>query len=223
FSALIICALFILSAWILWPRDKEKETQTENKTQAQVDPSNKPETITPVVEKTQPVELSSTNKSSRPLKRSSVEKKPQRELENIPLTGNLFVTCLPWAQVLVNGDSLDTTPLKHAIELPAGKHVVVLRNPNYETVQRTVEIKAGETFDLNIKMQPAFGHLMLQALPWAHIYIDDKYYETTPLQNELVIPAGRHVFRLENPGFPAIHDTLIIESGRAYEKRYEFR
>ncbi|KAA3657540.1 MAG: serine/threonine protein kinase, partial [Calditrichaeota bacterium] len=50
FSALIICALFILSAWILWPRDKEKETQTENKTQAQVDPSNKPETITPVVE-----------------------------------------------------------------------------------------------------------------------------------------------------------------------------
>lgn len=180
------------------------------------------ELIESPVEKKQESEYLYDDKTNEPSKKVSTISKPLPNHKIEPSPGSLFITCVPWATLLVNGDSLDTTPLKHAIKLPVGTHEVMLKNPNYETVRRMVDIKAGETLNLNFKLQPAFSQLMIQVMPWANIYINDKFQDTTPLQNALALPAGRHFLRLENPGFVAIHDTLVIESGKAYDKRYEF-
>jgi serine/threonine-protein kinase len=59
-------------------------------------------------------------------------------------TGLLQIGVRPWARVIVDGREVGTTPLDR-IPLPAGRHVVGLRHPAYEAVEKEVLITAGET------------------------------------------------------------------------------
>jgi hypothetical protein len=59
-------------------------------------------------------------------------------------TGMLQIGVRPWAEVAVDGREVGTTPLDR-IPLGAGRHVVKLRHPAYEPVERVVVVIAGET------------------------------------------------------------------------------
>jgi serine/threonine protein kinase len=59
-------------------------------------------------------------------------------------TGLLQIGVRPWAQVSVDGREVGTTPLDK-IPLPAGRHVVRLRHPAYQAMEREVVITEGET------------------------------------------------------------------------------
>ena len=58
--------------------------------------------------------------------------------------GYLHVLAHPWARVEVDGSVLGTTPFAEPLALPPGKHTVVLTNPYFEPVKRTVTIARGE-------------------------------------------------------------------------------
>ena len=59
--------------------------------------------------------------------------------------GYLQVEVRPWADVFVDGQHLDTTPLQFPIALSPGQHLVELKNPYYETVRRMVTISSNDT------------------------------------------------------------------------------
>lgn len=61
-----------------------------------------------------------------------------------PDSGALFIHCSPWAAVTVGGAVVGTTPLEKPLALPAGRHVVTLKNSFCEPLVDTVEIVAGE-------------------------------------------------------------------------------
>ncbi|MDZ7261458.1 MAG: protein kinase [candidate division KSB1 bacterium] len=60
--------------------------------------------------------------------------------------------------------------------------------------------------------QSSFLQILTQ--PWAKVYIDNQYYDTTPLDSLLRVAPGRHEIKLINPGFPMYSETMILESGQ---------
>jgi serine/threonine-protein kinase len=65
----------------------------------------------------------------------------------------LRVVADPWADVIVDGKRVDTTPFARAIPLMAGTHYVRLEHPNAPTERRTVTMVPGETVLLDVKMR----------------------------------------------------------------------
>ncbi len=147
-----------------------------------------------------------------------VEKSTVKQAEK----AGLFVICNPWAEIYVDGKKAETTPLNEALKLAAGRHSVQLINPNYKTYSRQVKLNAAETDTLRVTLLPQNGALDLRVHPWAKVYIDNVYYETTPLARPIALTAGKHVLRFENPNFTAIIDTIEIVSGKTVQKRLHF-
>ncbi len=59
----------------------------------------------------------------------------------------------PWAEVFLDGQSIDVTPIGQPIAVPPGKHTFVFKHPNASDEQRSIEVVAGQTILLDIKMQ----------------------------------------------------------------------
>ncbi len=64
-------------------------------------------------------------------------------------TGLLRVVVRPWANVIVDGRPMGTTPLDR-IELAAGTRTVRLEHPLYEPFETKVRVRAGETARLDV-------------------------------------------------------------------------
>jgi len=58
--------------------------------------------------------------------------------------GLLQIAVRPWGEVTVDSVLVGTTPLDK-IPLAAGPHVVRVRHPGYEVLERRVSIQAGQT------------------------------------------------------------------------------
>jgi serine/threonine protein kinase len=75
-------------------------------------------------------------------------------LELLPATpGYLRVVAQPWAQVIVDGETFDTTPFARAIPLVPGTHYVRLEHPQAPPERRTINLGAGETILLDVTMK----------------------------------------------------------------------
>jgi serine/threonine-protein kinase len=69
-----------------------------------------------------------------------------------PNGGSLRVTAAPWAEVYVDGERIDVTPIGRPIALSAGVHQVSFRHPKSPREQRKVDIRPGEVTTLNVLM-----------------------------------------------------------------------
>jgi len=65
--------------------------------------------------------------------------------------GSLRVVAVPWADVMVDGRTVEVGPMRR-ISLAAGPHVVRLLHPDYQPLQRKITIKPGETLTLSIDL-----------------------------------------------------------------------
>jgi len=70
-----------------------------------------------------------------------------------PNAGALRVVATPWAEVNVDGQRIDVTPMARAIPLAAGTHYVTLTHPSATPDKRVVVITAGETTTLEATMK----------------------------------------------------------------------
>jgi serine/threonine protein kinase len=56
----------------------------------------------------------------------------------------------PWAEIFIDGVSYGETPRSKPIILPFGKHTIELRNPDFQTWRKTVELNRGDPpFEVN--------------------------------------------------------------------------
>jgi serine/threonine protein kinase len=81
-----------------------------------------------------------------------------RPLELEPAhAGGLRVVASPWAEVAIDGQRIDVTPIGRAIPLPAGPHYVTLTHPSAPPEKREVTIGEGETTTLDVAMKLGDG------------------------------------------------------------------
>jgi hypothetical protein len=77
-----------------------------------------------------------------------------KPLELVPAAaGGLRVLATPWAEVSVDGQRIDVTPIAHAIPLAAGPHFVILTHPQAPAEKRAITIETGETTTLDVAMR----------------------------------------------------------------------
>ncbi len=73
--------------------------------------------------------------------------------------GYLRVVAEPWAEIIVDGQSILTTPTAMPIALSPGRHFVKFRNPYSVDVDREVRIRTGatEVLDVTLSPRPSLG------------------------------------------------------------------
>jgi serine/threonine-protein kinase len=72
--------------------------------------------------------------------------------------GYLRVVANPWAYVLIDGEQKAVTPFSEPIEVPAGRHRVVLKNDYFADITRELEIPEG-TRESAVQLREDFeGH-----------------------------------------------------------------
>lgn len=133
--------------------------------------------------------------------------------------GGVYVACSPWADVLINGQIKETTPLVQPIMLQPGEYVIELKNPGFASFRRQLRIQAGQIDSLTVNLQPHFGYLNLRVIPWAEVYINGQYYERTPIAKPISLPAGKYELKLTNPNFQTYIDSINIAAGETLSQQ----
>jgi hypothetical protein len=59
--------------------------------------------------------------------------------------GYLQVSVVPWGEIYIDKNFIETTPLKSPVRIEAGKYVLTVKNPFFKEYEQNVEVKSGET------------------------------------------------------------------------------
>jgi len=127
--------------------------------------------------------------------------------------GKLWVGVIPWAAVYVNGDSVGISPMQDTVELEPGTYPVTLRHPEFPAYRTNVEIQSGITSGLRVDLSKESGFLSLAVYPWAKVFVDGEFIDTTPLPEPMVINPGRHLVQLKHPDFADWQTYVNITKG----------
>ncbi|MBK8944147.1 MAG: serine/threonine protein kinase [Ignavibacteriae bacterium] len=58
--------------------------------------------------------------------------------------------------------------------------------------------------------QNIFGELYVKCYPWAKVYLNNKFIETTPLENNINTKSGNYLLTLVHPEYPKFSDSIKI-------------
>ncbi len=68
-------------------------------------------------------------------------------------SASVRVLARPWADVYVDGERVDTTPVGHPIPLSPGRHEILFRHPRAAEEKRVIEVVAGELVTVDVDME----------------------------------------------------------------------
>jgi eukaryotic-like serine/threonine-protein kinase len=66
--------------------------------------------------------------------------------------GHVRVLAHPWAEVSIDGEVIDTTPIGKPIAVAPGRHEVLLRHPRAPDERREIDVIAGQTVVIDVEM-----------------------------------------------------------------------
>lgn len=133
---------------------------------------------------------------------------PSQESLLAPSKGVLTVDAKPWADVSVKGRNYGRTP-QTINDLDVGTHTVRLDNPDYAPVEKRAKVTAKGS----VKVFHEFGgsgRLMINAKPWAHVYLDGDLKGQTPVSFD--VSPGEHVVRIAREGFVEKNETIRVRA-----------
>lgn len=166
------------------------------------------------------------NKLKEPIVDDKKETSRQDENADIDKSlgyGGLFVSSQPWADVYINGDKIETTPLRRAISLPAGNYTLKLVNPNYPPYQpQMVTIKADSVTRLNINLNSTVGFINCATIPWGEIYINGERIGETPLRLKQVNPGLIRIL-IKKQNYKDIDTFYTVRAGDTLKLNYTFK
>lgn len=89
-----------------------------------------------------------------------------------PESARLRVLARPWADVAIDGQRVDVTPIGAPVFVRPGRHVVTFAHPVASTQRRVVELKPGEQQTLDVTLEvpvPVFADEFAAAAPSASV------------------------------------------------------
>ncbi len=134
--------------------------------------------------------------------------KQLKKTEGEEITGELTINAMPWADVYVNGRPYGTTP-KTIEDLKPGTYKVRLENPNFPAWETKVNISQSGAATVSHKFG-GFGKVVVNAVPWANVYLDGTMKGQTPLTIDK-ISAGKHQIKVGRDGYAEFSKTLEIK------------
>ena len=130
----------------------------------------------------------------------------------------LFIQAEPWAHIMINGAIADSMAANFSRRLSTGSHNITLTHPHFSPKVFALQLTSGTADTIFYSFYQQASWLDISVRPWAEIYIDGKYIDSTPLKRPIVVENGQHVLEFKNPYFKtyrqlvqaAIGDTLVI-------------
>ncbi|MEJ5304601.1 MAG: serine/threonine-protein kinase [Ignavibacteria bacterium] len=146
----------------------------------------------------------------------------QTELNTVNSDGELFITCSPWADIYINDEKIETTPLQKPIKLKTGKYQLKLIHPNFPPIDQTIEIQPDKLLKLDFNFYENFGYIEFQIIPWGEVKINNKNYGTSPFQKPVILNPGKQILTFHNPKFGYFIDTIFLQKGETLMYRLNF-
>lgn len=143
------------------------------------------------------------------------------EKEIIYTYGYLKINVMPWADLYIDNEFIDRTPLEDSVKLTTGTHNIRLVHPNRKILEEEVNIKEG-TITLDRELEKAFGFLKIIVKPWGNVFIDDSLVGITPLADTIKLTTGPHRVIIKNPALGEMTDNINIIEKEVLRKYYSF-
>jgi eukaryotic-like serine/threonine-protein kinase len=125
-------------------------------------------------------------------------------------SSSLAVTCIPWAKVFLDSQYIGETPISGTVPIKAGTHTVSFANPQFMPIVKTITAAPGARVTASGNFFENAGYVFITVAPWAEVYIDDQYRDTTPIEKPMAVSAGKRRIRLHNPGFTdAVYEITV--------------
>ena len=148
---------------------------------------------------------------------TSPELKPKTILSNVTNqaavdSGTVMLTSTPWAKVYVDTKFIGETPFGKPLILAAGKHSVLFVHPSFDPIMQTFTVMPFRERMISGNFFDNVGYLNCLASPWAEVYINDQYKDTTPLEKPIMLSPGKYQVRFKNASFQDILREVIVRS-----------
>ncbi len=132
---------------------------------------------------------------------------------------------LEGAVVEVDNVEVARTPLKGAIRVSGGSHIVGLVAQGYAPARKQITTpgasKLEVKFDL-VPLQGRIGHLAVKShLPGAEVVVDSQVVGKTPLSTSLSIVPGKHTVELRRAGYTTAKQEVDLGDGATGEVTLE--
>jgi serine/threonine-protein kinase len=125
-------------------------------------------------------------------------------------SGKVFFIGTPWAKIYVNNTLIGETPIAKALMLPEGDHSVMFVNPSFDPIMTKVTVSAIKEQTIVGNFLDHAGYVMCTVMPWAEVYIDEQYKDTTPLTKPIMVSAGKRTLRFKNTAFSDIVREVTV-------------
>ena len=129
---------------------------------------------------------------------------------SVNIAGRLYVLCAPWAEVFIDSQKVDTTPLQDTLQLFAGRHELMLRHPDYPAFVRSVRIEPMRTTIISVDLDTVFGFLQCRIYPWGEVLIDSVPVGQSPFLRPIAVVPGRKLITVRNPRYRTVEDSITI-------------
>ena len=212
-AAALLLVVFV-AAWMIF-----NSGQTERSVIIPAAPdSNQQEKV---IEKPQEEEIPSTEPEPE---KQPVSENAMKEPEQDPMPGfgELFVRCLPWADVFIDTNRIDRTPWESPVKLAAGEYTLRLKHPNYPMHMKNIRITPNETQTVTVDLDSLFGYFVPKIYPWGDVFIDDEFKGQTPLSEPIPVTPGNHRLTIENKSFGKIQENVVIAKQETLYYKLDF-
>lgn len=133
-------------------------------------------------------------------------------------SGKVFFTSTPWAKIYVNNRLIGETPMATPLVLAEGDHAVMFVNPSFDPIMTNVTVVSNKEQTIAGNFLDHAGYIMCTVVPWAEVYVDEQYKDTTPLAKPIMISAGKRSVRFKNSSYSDIvreinvppKDTVVL-------------
>ena len=127
-------------------------------------------------------------------------------------SGTILLTSTPWAKVYVDNKFIGETPIGKPLALAAGKHSILFVHPSFDPIMQTVTVFPFREIPVTGNFFDTIGYLNCLATPWAEVYINDQYKDTTPLEKPIMLSPGKYKVRFKNKSFQDIVREVTVRS-----------
>jgi len=117
---------------------------------------------------------------------------------------------IPWAMVYINDSLIDSHLVKQSINISAAQYTLLMKHPKFPAEKKTINLNPGEKKVIHWSFWEKTGFLDLQVRPWAEVYINNEYFDTTPFKKPLQLPVGTQVLELRHPALQDYKELITI-------------
>ena len=125
-------------------------------------------------------------------------------------SGLVQLTSTPWAKVYVDDKLVGETPFSKPLALAAGRHSVLFVHPSFDPISQTVSVLPFRENTVTWNFFDHVGYLICLATPWAEVYINDQYKDTTPIEKPIMLSPGTYKVRFKNKSFEDIVREVTV-------------